>query len=134
MEKQIKETQGGLQWIAAQRLPDPLCLLWFLLFLELFVCLGCNTGRAYFHTDVVWDRLQLLSLLRWVSPDICCVCGARWSWLCHASGVVQYSSQASSWQGLPDVSWEPLAADALGKASGWQQSKENWALRAVAET
>ena len=42
-----------------------------------------------------------------------------------------YPNQASSLQGLRCVSNEILAVDDLGIGSGWQQSKQNWALLAV---
>ena len=45
-------------------------------------------------------------------------------WMAHPN-------QTSSLQGSHDVSHDILAANVPGIASGWQQSKENWALLAV---
>ena len=39
--------------------------------------------------------------------------------------------QAGSLQGCGGVSYHNLAANVLGIGSGWQQSKQNWALPAV---
>ena len=43
-------------------------------------------------------------------------------------------NQACSLQGSRDVSCDILAANDLGIGSGWQQSKQNWALLAVVGT
>ena len=42
-----------------------------------------------------------------------------------------YPDQASSLQGFHGVNHDLLAANDLGIGSGWQQSKQNWALLAV---
>ena len=43
-------------------------------------------------------------------------------------------NQACSLQGSRDVSCDSLAANDLGTGSGWQQSRQNWALLAVVGT
>ena len=45
--------------------------------------------------------------------------------------LMAYPDQASSLQGSRSVSSDILAANDLGTGSGWQQSKQNWALLAV---
>ena len=45
--------------------------------------------------------------------------------------LMAYPNQASSLQGSRSVSSDILAANDLGTGSGWQQSKQNWALLAV---
>ena len=45
-----------------------------------------------------------------------------------------YPDQASSLQGFHGVNRDLLAANDLGIGSGWQQSKQNWALLAVVGT
>ena len=40
-------------------------------------------------------------------------------------------NQVCSLQGSRDVSCDSLAANDLGTGSGWQQSRQNWALLAV---
>jgi hypothetical protein len=42
-----------------------------------------------------------------------------------------HPNQADSLQGLQGGNVEALAANDLGIGSGWQQSKQNWALSAV---
>ena len=45
--------------------------------------------------------------------------------------LMAHPDQASSLQGSLRVSTDTLAADDPGIGSGWQQSKQNWALLAV---
>ena len=45
--------------------------------------------------------------------------------------LMAYPDQASSLQGSHGVNRDILAANDLGTGSGWQQSKQNWALLAV---
>ena len=45
--------------------------------------------------------------------------------------LMAHPIQASSLQGLHGVNCDALAVNDLGKGSGWQQSKQNWALLAV---
>ena len=47
------------------------------------------------------------------------------------SVLILRPNQASSLQGSLNVSRDILAANDLGIGSGWQQSKQNWALLAV---
>ena len=51
----------------------------------------------------------------------------------HVLQTVQMACpyQACSLQGSRDVSCDSLAANDLGTGSGWQQSRQNWALLAV---
>ena len=77
--------------------------------------------------------------------DDCCSCwgfvpcrladlGCWHSWKRrHVLQTVQmaYPDQASSPQGLCGVSRDPLVVNDLGTGSGWQQSKQNYALLAV---
>ena len=51
----------------------------------------------------------------------------------HVLQTVQKAcpNQACSLQGSRDVSCDSLAANDLGTGSGWQQSRQNWALLAV---
>ena len=45
--------------------------------------------------------------------------------------LMVYPDQAGSLQGSRDVSCDILAVNDSGNGSGWQQSKQNWALLAV---
>ena len=45
--------------------------------------------------------------------------------------LMDYPNQAGSLQGSHGVERDILAVDDLGIGSGWQQSKQNWALPAV---
>ena len=57
----------------------------------------------------------------------------EWSGVAHALHFVltPRPNQAGSLQGSSHVSGNILAADDLENGSGWQQSKQNWALPAV---
>ena len=58
-------------------------------------------------------------------------------WNCGEAGhvlctmLMAQPDQAPSLQGLQGVNPDVLAVEDLGTGSGWQQSKQNWALHAV---
>ena len=68
-----------------------------------------------------------------------CLCYPNGGWLMKYQGLqhvlhamwMAYPYQADSLQGLHGGNCEVLAANDPGIGSGWQQSKQNWALSAV---
>ena len=62
-----------------------------------------------------------------------------WSWVTECTGaqhvllcmLMVLPDQGGSLQGSPGVSQDILAVDDPGTGSGWQQSKQNWALPSV---
>jgi hypothetical protein len=77
----------------------------------------------------------LLAALCW-EASVSCLFGA---WVMEREGsahvlqsvLMAYPDQASSLQGFHGVNCDFLAANDPGIGSGWQQSKQNWALLAV---
>ena len=71
----------------------------------------------------------------WEYPISCCL----WGWVMECIGMqhvlwlmwMAYPNQADSLQGFCGVNCTILAANDPGIGSGWQQSKQNWALPAV---
>merc|ERR1712079_40699 len=109
---------------------QPLCCCCFFFFL-VSSCFSCPV-LASSKED------YCLTLLCACPISLCWAClSSVWLWQCSGGLQVSYAMQklhpiqACSLQGCQHVNADILAVKDLGTGSGWQQSKQNWALHAV---
>ena len=100
--------------------------------------MSCRSFTPSWHVKLTRRSLIPLFEATYVPALLCWAC-LSFAWLWQCSGVLHVSYtmqklhpiQACSLQGCQDVNLDILAVKDLGTGSGWQQSKQNWALHAV---
>lgn len=90
----------------------------------------CLKSKRWLRRPCIAAHFYSLGDFGFLSPRMMAMkCGGT----VHVLQTVQRAcpNQACSLQGSRDVSCDSLAANDLGTGSGWQQSRQNWALLAV---